>query len=62
MSAFGLIPRGLNDPRSWRKIRWVMSEANRANGRRKCRAAKRVSVALSTEGPPQIHGTTVLPT
>lgn len=62
MSVFELTPRGLKDPRSCRKIRWVTSEANRAKGRMKCRAVKRMSVALSTEGPPQIQGTTVLPT
>ena len=32
------------------------------NGKRKWNAKKRVSVALSTEKPPQIHWTRVLPT
>lgn len=31
------------------------------NGRRKWKAKKRVSVALSTENPPQIHWTRTLP-
>lgn len=31
-------------------------------GRRKWKAKKRVRVALSTEKPPQIHWTSVLPT
>lgn len=31
-------------------------------GNRKCRAKNRVSVALSTENPPQTHSTRVVPT
>lgn len=62
MSAFDGIPVGLFDPVSWRKSRWTMTMAEITNGSRKCRAKNRVSVALSTEKPPQTHSTRVVPT
>ncbi len=55
-------PRGLFDPVSCRKSRWSMVTAAMMNGSRKWNAKKRVRVALSTEKPPQIHWTRVLPT
>lgn len=36
--------------------------AEMIKGNRKCRAKNRVSVALSTENPPQTHSTRVVPT
>lgn len=35
--------------------------AETIKGSRKCRAKNRVSVALSTENPPQTHSTRVVP-
>lgn len=55
MSASELRPKGLLDPVSWRKIRWIKVAAAMTKGKRKWKAKKRVRVALSTEKPPQIH-------
>lgn len=52
---------GLLDPVSWRKMRWTIANARIIKGRMKWKAKKRVSVALSTEKPPQIHSTKVVP-
>lgn len=54
MSASDGIPVGLFDPVSWRKSRWTMTMAAIMKGNRKCRVKNRVSVALSTENPPQL--------
>lgn len=61
LSASEFKPTGLFDPVSWRKRRWRMVAAAIINGRRKWNAKNRVSVALSTENPPQIHWTRVSP-
>lgn len=53
---------GLFDPVSWRKRRWITVMAAIIKGSRKWKAKNRVRVALSTEKPPQIHWTKVLPT
>lgn len=55
------MPVGLLDPVSWRKMRWTIANAVMMKGRMKWKAKKRVSVALSTEKPPQIHSTRVVP-
>lgn len=55
------MPVGLLDPVSWRNRRWTIANARMMKGRMKWKAKKRVSVALSTEKPPQIHSTRVLP-
>lgn len=55
------IPVGLLDPVSWRKIKWIMVRATMINGRMKWKAKNRVRVALSTENPPQIHSTKLVP-
>lgn len=55
-------PRGLFEPDSWRKVRWITVRPAIANGSRKCRAKNRVKVGLSTENPPQAHSTRVCPT
>lgn len=62
LSASELIPAGLFDPVSCRKSRWIRVAAATTNGRRKWKAKNRVSVALSTENPPQIHCTSSFPT
>lgn len=61
MSASEFNPSGLLDPVSCRKSRWIMVKAAMMKGSRKWKAKKRVSVALSTEKPPQIHWTRTLP-
>lgn len=61
MSMLDGIPVGLLDPVSCRNSRWVAVSAVMMNGRIKWRVKKRVSVALSTENPPQIHSTKVVP-
>ena len=61
MSASDEIPVGLLDPASWRKSRWTMASAAIINGRIKWKAKNRVRVALSTENPPQIHSTRLVP-
>lgn len=55
------IPVGLFDPVSWRKRRWTITRAVMIKGRRKWKAKNRVRVALSTENPPQIHSTKLVP-
>lgn len=50
------------DPVSCRKRRWIIVKAAMIKGKRKWKAKNRVRVALSTEKPPQIHSTRVLPT
>lgn len=61
MSESGLIPDGLLDPVSCRNRRWTSTRAVIMNGRMKWKAKNRVKVALSTEKPPQIHSTSVVP-
>lgn len=61
MSQFDTIPRGLFDPDSWRRVRWMRVRPAIRKGRRKCRAKNRVNVGLSTENPPQAHSTRVWP-
>ena len=55
------IPVGLLDPVSCRNNKWTATSAVMMNGRIKWKVKKRVSVALSTANPPQIHSTKVLP-
>lgn len=62
MSASELRPRGLLDPVSWRKSRWMTVAPAIMKGNKKWKAKNRVRVALSTEKPPQIHWTRVFPT
>lgn len=62
MSAFEFSPMGLFDPVSCRKRRWRTVMAAMTKGKRKWKAKNRVRVALSTEKPPQIHSTRVVPT
>lgn len=53
---------GLLEPVSCRNIRWSTISAKIKNGNRKWKVKNRVRVALSTENPPQIHCTMVVPT
>lgn len=52
-----LIPKGLFDPVSWRKIRCTKTKAAITNGSRKWRAKNRESVGFLTAKPPQSHST-----
>ena len=61
MSVLDGIPDGLLDPVSCRNNRWVIARAEMIKGRIKWKAKNRVSVALSTENPPQIHSTRLVP-
>lgn len=61
MSALGSSPVGLFDPVSCRNRRCTIARAAMMNGRIKWNAKKRVRVALSTEKPPQIHSTRLVP-
>ncbi len=45
------MPRGLFEPDSCRKVRWMIVIPAIAKGRRKCKAKNRVRVGLSTEIP-----------
>lgn len=61
MSASEFSPIGLLEPVSCRNRAWSSVAAMIANGSRKWNAKNRVSVALSTENPPQIHCTRASP-
>ena len=61
MSVSEFIPVGFVEPVSWRKSKWRRVAANTTKGSKKWKVKKRVSVALSTEKPPQIHWTKVFP-
>lgn len=56
-----MIPEGLLDPVSCRNRRCTIARAAIMNGRIKWNAKNRVRVALSTEKPPQIHSTKLVP-
>lgn len=62
MSALEFRPRGLLDPVSWRNRACSRVAAMTRKGSKKWNAKNRVSVALSTEKPPQIHCTRASPT
>lgn len=61
MSASEFRPNGLLEPVSCRKRACRSVAPTTANGNRKWNAKNRVSVALSTEKPPQIHCTSMSP-
>jgi len=60
-SRLELLPRGLDDPFSWRNIKCITTKLNDRKGIIKCSEKKRVKVGLSTEYPPHTHTTIVLP-
>lgn len=62
MSASEFSPMGLLEPVSCRNRACNTVAATTRKGRRKWNAKNRVSVALSTEKPPQIHCTRASPT
>lgn len=62
LSASEFSPRGLLEPVSCKKRRWIRVAPAITNGKRKWKAKNRVRVALSTEKPPQIHCTNASPT
>lgn len=53
---------GLEDPVWWRKRKWMAVKTTMTKGVIKCRAKKRVRVALSTAKPPHSHSTRDVPT
>lgn len=61
MSESEEIPDGLLDPVSCRNNRCTITSADAMKGRIKWKAKNRVRVALSTENPPQIHSTRLVP-
>lgn len=61
MSELDGIPEGLLDPVSCRNSRWTAAKAEIIKGKIKWKAKNRVRVALSTEKPPQIHSTKLVP-
>lgn len=61
LSEFEVNPEGFDDPVSWRKIRWRTTKIRIINGKIKWKEKNRVKVGLSTEKPPQIHSTNVIP-
>lgn len=61
MEGFLFRPRGLLDPVSWRKIRWISTRRMRIKGRMKWNVKNRVRVTPVTANPPQTHSTKVFP-
>lgn len=61
LSVLDVRPVGLFEPVSCKKSRWSIDAPIIANGSRKWNVKNRVRVALSTEKPPQIHSTKVVP-
>lgn len=49
------------DPVSYKNKRWTAARAEIINGRMKWKAKNPVKVALSTEKPPHIHCTKLVP-
>lgn len=62
MSISEEIPVGLLEPVSCKNSRCTPARAAMTKGKIKWKAKNRVRVALSTENPPQIHSTSVVPT
>lgn len=54
-------PKGLDEPVSCKKIRWVITIILNINGKIKWNVKNRFNVGLSTANPPQIHETIILP-
>lgn len=54
-------PDGLFDPVSCRNRRWTITRVAIMKGRMKWKAKNHFRLALSTESPPQIHSTKVVP-
>lgn len=61
LSRLLLIPIGLLDPVWCKNSKWIITNAETINGSMKWKVKNRVSVALSTANPPQIHWTSSLP-
>jgi hypothetical protein len=62
LSVFVLVLFGLDEPFSWRSMRWIIIRTISVIGRRKCREKNRFRVGWDTEGPPQIQITRSFPT
>jgi len=62
LSIFVIVLDGFVEPFSCNIIRWISIRAMIAIGKMKCSEKKRFNVGFDTEGPPQIHVTSSLPT
>jgi len=62
LSKFKTVTVGLDDPFSWRRIRWTKTKTAITIGNRKCKEKNRLRVGWETEGPPQIQVTKSIPT
>lgn len=62
LSIFGFVFDGLEDPFSCSMIRWISIVIMINMGRMKCSEKNRFNVGFDTEGPPQIHVTSSVPT
>ncbi len=62
LSVFVFVFVGFEEPFSCRSIRWITIIARITIGSKKCSEKKRLSVGWETDGPPQIHSTSSLPT
>jgi len=54
-SKLELLPSGLFEPVSCSNIKWMITNAERRKGNKKCNVKNRVRVALLIENPPQIQ-------
>lgn len=61
LNDFLFTPKGLLDPFKWRKNKWKITINKTINGVMKWKTKNRLSVALSTEKPPQIQYTSICP-
>lgn len=61
MKDFLKTPNGLFDPLVCRKNKWIITNIKTTKGSKKWKTKNRFSVALSTENPPQIQYTNVVP-
>ena len=56
-----LTPKGLLEPVWCKNNKWIITNLAIKKGSKKCNVKNRVSVALSTANPPQIHWTKNVP-
>lgn len=61
LSMLFFIPRGFEEPDSWRKIKCVIIKIDRIKGKMKWNEKNRFRVGLSTAKPPHIHLTNISP-
>lgn len=61
LSMFIEVPKGFEEPVSWRRVMWIITSKEIIKGIIKCNAKKRVKVGLSTENPPHSHWVMFIP-